>query len=431
MIMKTRSKIKEILALKWPEYKIKCQKALRESEEEAVAKVLGCGDPKNGFAEFWCLDCMGEERKVVAFTCKSRFCPSCGKVYTDKWVEKMSKEMVDVTHRHVVMTIAEELRPLFYWHRDLLPILIESAAQVMKSIISERKKNLGITPGIIIVVHTFGRDLKFNPHIHALMTEGGLDKNDNWQTISFIPYTALRKRWQHLVLKALRERFKGKHRIIGLINKLYVEKSNGFYVHARNKMRSAKGAAKYIGRYISRPAIAESRIIRWDEKEVEFWYEDSETGKIEKVVLPILQFIGRLVSHIPDKQFKMVRHYGIYARNKRAACRIAVKFWQLEKLLKEKKINGVNGRFIKSKKISYRERMLKEFNVDPCKCPRCGKEMELVKIWHPKYGDIYDLFETGIEVKSIAQNKKNQKAKKEKETRSDYRADGNLSLFAM
>jgi len=426
--MRYLSKIKEILKLKWPEFEVKCSAAIRECEREAVTKVLGCGDPKNGFAEYWCLEC-GKEKKIVPFTCKSRFCPSCGKVYTDKWVEKMSKEMVDVPHRHVVLTIAEELRPLFYWNRDMLPILIESAAQVMKSIISEKKKNKDLIPGIVIVVHTFGRDLKFNPHIHALMTEGGLDKNDDWRPISFLPYAALRKRWQHLVLKAIRERFKDNKKIINLVNKLYTQKKNGFYVHARTKMRSAKSAAKYIGRYMSRPAIAESRIIRWNDKEVEFWYEDSETQKIEKVTMPILQFIGRLVSHIPEKQFKMVRHYGIYARNKRALCRIAVKFWQLEKLLKEKKTHGYKGKVTNNKKINYRERMIKEFGLDPCKCSQCGNEMELVRIWHPKYGDLYDLFSGGVEVK---EHGKSQKTKKEKRKAiCKTRGYDNVSLFAV
>lgn len=404
--MRYTSKIKEILKLKWSEFEAKYSKTIRECEKEAVAKVLGCGDPKNGFAEYWCLECGGKEKKIVPFTCKSRFCPSCGKVYTDKWVEKMSKEMVDVPHRHVVMTIPEELRPYIYWNRDMLPILINSAAQVMKSIINRKKRNNGLTPGIIIVVHTFGRDLKFNPHIHALMTEGGLDKNDEWKTIEFLPYAALRKRWQHLVLKAIRERFKGNKKVINLVNKLYTQKKNGFYVHARTKMRSARSAAKYIGRYMSRPAIAESRIIGWDDKEVEFWYEDSETGKKENVTMPILQFIGRLVSHIPEKQFKMVRHYGIYARNKRVECRIAIKFWQLEKLMKEKKVHGFKGKAPVDKKINYRERMIKEFSLDPCKCPRCGCEMELVRIWHPKYGDIYDLFSDGLEVDGHGENEK-------------------------
>jgi len=422
------SKIKEMLKLKWSEYETKYSVAIRECEKEAVTKVLGCGDPKNGFAEYWCLDC-GKEKKIVPFTCKSRFCPSCGKVYTDKWVEKMSKEMVDVPHRHVVMTIAEELRPYFYWHREMLPILIESAAQVMKSIINDKKKNKDLTPGIIIVVHTFGRDLKYNPHIHALITEGGLDKNEDWKPIEFLPYVALRKRWQHLVLKAFRERFKGNEKMIGLVNRLYTQRKNGFYVHARTKMRSARSAAKYIGRYMSRPAIAESRIISWDDKEVKFWYEDSETGKVETVTMPILQFIGRLVSHIPEKQFKMVRHYGIYARNKRTLCRIAVKLWQLEKLMKEKKIHGWEGKPSTDKKINYRERMIKEFSIDPCKCPRCGSEMEIVRIWHPKYGDIYDLFSGGVEVKDCGKKEKEKREKRK--TNSKTGTHDNISLFAV
>jgi hypothetical protein len=430
--MRKESKIKEILKAKWPEFEAVYKQTIRDCEREAVEKVLGCGDPRNGFAEYWRLECKGKEKKIVPFTCKSRFCSSCGKIYTDKWVEKMSREMVDVSHRHVVMTIPEELRSYFYWNRDLIRILIDSAAQVMKSIINDRKKNRGLTPGIIIVIHTFGRDLKFNPHIHALMTEGGLDENDNWKTIDFIPYAALRKRWQHLVLKAFREHFRKNTKVINLINKLYNQKGNGFYVHAKTKMKSAKIIAKYIGRYISRPAIAESRITRWDEHEVEFWYEDNETGKKEKVVMPILQFIGRLLSHIPEKQFKMVRHYGIYARNKRTASRIAVKLWQVEKTLREKNINGYKGKISTNKKLTYRERMIKDFQEDPCKCPHCGAEMELVKIWHPKYGDIYDLFETGVEVKKNGERQKEQESQKEKRTAiKRYRANDNLSLFAM
>jgi len=125
----------------------------------------------------------------------------------------------------------------------------------------------------------------------------------------------------------------------------------------------------------------------------------------------------------------MVRHYGIYARNKRALCRIAVKFWQLEKLLKEKKISGFNGKRPTNKKMNYRERMIKEFGLDPCKCPRCGNEMELVRIWHPKYGDIYDLFSGGVEVKEHGKSKKTKEEERKAVVRKvsyDY-----VSLFAM
>jgi hypothetical protein len=125
----------------------------------------------------------------------------------------------------------------------------------------------------------------------------------------------------------------------------------------------------------------------------------------------------------------MVRHYGIYARNKRALCRIAVKFWQLEKLMKEKKIHGWEGKPAADKKIRYRERMIKEFSIDPCKCPGCGSEMELVRIWHPKYGDIYDLFSGGVEVKEYGKSKKTKKEKRK--TVVEKRSYDNISLFAV
>ncbi|SFR18646.1 IS91 family transposase [Desulfoscipio geothermicus] len=428
------SKVKQIIQTGWEKYETVYGKIIRQAEKEAVSKVLGCGDPKNGYAEYWCLECNGAEKKIVPFTCKSRFCPSCGKVYTDNWVEKMVNEMVDVPHRHVVLTIAEELRPYFYWHRDAIDILIKSAAQVLKSIIAEKKKKLKLTPGIIIVVHTFGGDLKFNPHIQALVTEGGLDKNGDWQPVTYFSYQALRRRWQHLVLKNFKQRFGSQQKIKNLINKLYAQKKKGFYVYGKNRIRDSRGAAKYIGRYMARPAIAESRIISWDSEKVEFWYESKETGKKETVVLPIMQFIGRIISHIPEKQFKMVRHYGIYARNQRKESRIAVKLWQVAETLKRRKIHGYKEvAKKKSRKLTYRELMMKEYGRDPCKCPKCGSEMELVKIWHPVYGDIYDLFETGVvEVINSGKKQKSPKNKKEKEkTISKNGTDDNILLFAM
>jgi len=429
--MSYASTVKQILEFAWERYeKSAYGKTIRESEREAVSKVLGCGDPKNGYAEYWCLDCNGAERKVVPFTCKSRFCPSCGKVYTDKWVEKIANEMVEVPHRHVVLTIPEELRPYFYWNRDALSILIDSAAEVLKSIVNERKKKLELTPGIIIVVHTFGGDLKFNPHIHALVTEGGLDKNGEWQPVTYFSYKALRKRWQHIVLKKFKKRFGSEQKAKNLINKLYAQKKKGFYVHALNRIRDSRGVAKYIGRYMARPAIAESRIISWNREEVVFWYKSKETGKKEIVVLPILQFIGRVVSHIPEKQFKMVRQYGIYARTKRKDSRIAVKLWQVAETLKRKKIHSyIEKRKNQPRKITYRELIIKEYGRDPCKCPKCGCEMELVKIWHPVYGDIYDLFEERGEV--LVNAKKSTKGKQKKARRKERGESCAVSLFAV
>lgn len=90
--MSVTSAIKEIIKTGWEKYETAYGKIIRESEKEAVSKVLGCGDPKNGYAEYWCLECNGAERRIVPFTCKSRFCSSCGKKYSDKLVEKITRD---------------------------------------------------------------------------------------------------------------------------------------------------------------------------------------------------------------------------------------------------------------------------------------------------------------------------------------------------
>ena len=123
------------------------------------------------------------------------------------------------------------------------------------------------------VVHTFGSDLKWNPHIHALFTEGGIYKNNKqFKKLSHIPYQYLRKSWHKLVLDIIKTNFKDRE-TQKLINRLYKKYNNGFYVNAQRDLTKIKEAAKYIGRYLSRPAIVEYRISGYDGKSVTFWYE--------------------------------------------------------------------------------------------------------------------------------------------------------------
>jgi hypothetical protein len=99
-----------------------------------------------------------------------------------------------------------------------------------------------------------------------------------------------------------------------LITNLYSKYRNGFYVNAESRMTSARHAARYIGRYLARPSIAEYRILEYDGKSVRFWDEDHKTKKRKEITLLVMQFIGRLIMHIPKKHFKMTRRYGLYRR---------------------------------------------------------------------------------------------------------------------
>lgn len=141
---------------------------------------------------------------------------------------------------------------------------------------------------------------------------------------------------------------------------------------------------------MARPAIAEYRIIKYNGKRVRFWYEDHETHERKEVELDVLDFIGELIMHIPQKNFKMARRYGLYRRDLNKLARTVI---NLYKFVKKRDIRILQE---KSRKVlNYKERMIENYNKNPIMCPKCKKEMELWTIWHPKYGYLYR-FEDGL-----------------------------------
>jgi len=153
--------IKEIFQDNWDNFVIsmaKRGKTIRPTIMEEVAKIIGCQDPKNGFALYSCPDCGVQKR--VPFTCKSRFCNTCGAKYSKDRALAMSKTLLKAPHRHVVFTIPEELRPYFAKDRSLLNILFEAAAETIEYRFYITNKSEKYVPGMISTLHTFGRDLK-------------------------------------------------------------------------------------------------------------------------------------------------------------------------------------------------------------------------------------------------------------------------------
>ena len=283
---------------------------IREICHEEVEKIINCGKFENGYLEYTCGSC--GEVKHVGFTCKSRLCSSCGKKYVDERSEKMSSKMLPVKHWHMTFTIPKSMRIIFRRDRELLGELPRLVNKVIKYGFTKMNKSEDYTPGIIAVIHTFGRDLKWNPHVHAIVTKGGIGKTRGFVKINFMPYPMLRKAWQKLLLDMIKKHYKNNIRMINLVNYLYKEYPNGFYVNANRDVKNKKEATKYIGRYVGRPAISENRIVSYDGEYVIINYTDHKTKEYVEEKITVFEFIKRVIIHVAEKQFKMIRYYGIY-----------------------------------------------------------------------------------------------------------------------
>lgn len=351
--------IKTIFKDHWDQFVADHPKMIRDSVHKEVNRMLNCGLIENGFTVYRCDQCQSEV--LVPFTCKSRFCTSCGKLYRDKWAEKLESRLINAPHKHLVFTIPEELRIYFRHDRTLLKELSDQAAKVLKETIYEMNKTQRFETGIISVIHTFGRDLKWNPHVHIIMSLRCLGKTED-RTLRYLSYQKLRKFWQKELLDLMKKRVPTAA-MRSLINKLYRQKENGFYVYAQGEITNLEIISKYLARYAGRPAIAESRIIGYDGENVTIKYVPHGETKEVMETMPAAEFIQRLIIHIPETHFKMMRNYGIYSRNNGRAKRIERRLISKEKYKRLKRMK------------TWQFRMMMEYDRNPLKC-ECGALMK-------------------------------------------------------
>jgi hypothetical protein len=137
--------------------------------------MMDCGTLAAGYEIYECPDC--HRSHIICYTCKSRSCPSCGVKYAKQRAANVSSHTLDVDHRHIVFTIDDRLRQWFKEDRHMLNFLFDSAWKtIMYSFKKNCRKDDTFTPGVMITLHTFGRSLIWNPHVHCLVTEGGMNK---------------------------------------------------------------------------------------------------------------------------------------------------------------------------------------------------------------------------------------------------------------
>ena len=192
--------------------------------------------------------------------------------------------------------------------------LFHAVNSVVSRMFFKTNKSKNFTPGFIMVLHTFGRDLKWNPHINCLISEGGFSDDGFWRNIHYFDYTFLRNAFRTALLDLKKQKLDPSFKTVKAL--CYSEHKHGFYVYDKPNKSDQKTVIKYIGRYLGRPVIATSRINHYDGRQVTFHYNRHEDEQYVQETIPAIDFIKRLIRHIPEKHFKMIRYGGLYARHR-------------------------------------------------------------------------------------------------------------------
>lgn len=201
--------------------------------------------------------------------------------------------------------------------------------------------------------------------MHCLISEGGFSDNGFWRNIDYFDYTFLRNAFRTALLNEMEDKIGPSFKKVK--SQCYREHKEGFYVYAKPNQCDPRTAIKYIGRYLGRPVIAASRIDGYDGDFVTFHYNRHEDDQYVEETIPALEFIERLIRHIPEKHYKMIRYGGIYARHR-----------EIDKKLR-RAVSREKHRIYRSFN-QWRSAILFSFGYDPLKC-ECGATMLFLELY--------------------------------------------------
>jgi hypothetical protein len=338
----------------------------RPAVRENFAAVLDCGTPALG----WDVYASETEEKYCYYRCKSRFCPSCGYRETLLWLEEQAAALPDIPYAGIVFTMPRELWAIFRRNRHLLHDLPTLGAGVIQQWVRMR---YGVNVLIMVVPHTFGGDLKFNPHLHILVSAGGLSESEG-RWIPSIPLNkdALMRMWRYAVIDHLRRAARANVLKSDLeIRKLQMTLTTAYerrpkWIIFLAQITSKSHFLKYAARYIRRPPIASWRLLGVTDQEVEFVAKDTKANRLVRTRCGIAEFVRRLAPHVQDKYRHNIRYFGLLAPRTKGQTRAA-----LFTLL---------GQRIRSRpqRLSWRDSLRKYFGVDPLIDSR-GQTMRFVR----------------------------------------------------
>lgn len=354
--------------------------------KKTLQRLQQCRTAALGYHVYRCSNEDCGQLKYQYHSCRNRHCPQCGGIKKQDWIEARTQELLPVPYYHVVFTLPHELNAIILGHQKLLyTLLFDAAAQTLLCFAAD-KKWMGAVPGIIAVLHTWGQQLSFHPHLHCIVSGGGICKQThtwkraikNNQGVLFavkamgIVYKTKFLQGLELLLKQQQVVPPADTNTNALFNQLYQKE---WVVYAKSPFAGPQAVIEYLGRYTHKAAISNHRINHIDReaKTISFAYKDYADGNAQKqMTLSSDEFIRRFAQHILPKRFTKIRTYGYLANRNRHQ--------RINAILQQMKVPLHKGLIIVPLAVKMKER----FGIDITECACCKKTtLELVKVYCP------------------------------------------------
>ena len=280
------------------------------SHRRVMTAITTCRTQALGGSLYRCPSC---ERKHYSYhSCGNRHCPQCGADSAERWARTQSARIPRVPCFLMTFTVPHgELTALIRsHHNDLYRLLFSTSQQALKKLCAD-PRHLGAEPGMLAVLHTWGRDIGYHPHVHMLVPAGGLDARGRWVRTRYrdflVPVKALSVIFRAKVRDGLKE--------LGLLDALPAELwQKSWVVHCEPAGRGPE-LIRYLARYIHRVALPNRSVVALNDGRVTFRYQPVGTKRYKTMTLPALSFMARFLQHVLPRRFAKVRYYGfLHAR---------------------------------------------------------------------------------------------------------------------
>jgi ribosomal protein L37AE/L43A len=296
--------VADIFRLHGPAYRAQFGARMLPSHRRAMQDIETCRTESLGGQVYFCKQCQAQ--RYSYHSCKNRHCPKCQNEQANDWLKQQQDLLLPTHHFLVTFTLPAELRAVARSHQKLIYNLLFRASAAALQQLAQDPRFVGARPGMVGVLHTWTRQLLYHPHVHYLVTGGGLSNAGRWAP----------SRKDFLVpVKALSPIFRAKFRAGLKKTELFALVQapvwrQAWVVHSE-PVGSGQAAFKYLAPYIFRVAISNRRCEKLQHGQVTFSYKESATQQLKRCTITATEFIRRFLQHVLPPRFIKVRYYGL------------------------------------------------------------------------------------------------------------------------